>query len=165
MKRWGKSPPGPWKHGFYAVNSIREQRRGGTHRSARPFRGGGWILRVTAGLDRWLLKQNPAYRPGRKRHTLAGVPFHSVKKSAVILRLPGPMPSPLGKLAERQPGRMRFGMQSSPVPLCQVHTNFKISPSLISHLLVPSKRQLPSGGSLGGCAALGDPSAPFARSE
>ena len=23
VKRWGKSPPGPWKHGFYDVNSIR----------------------------------------------------------------------------------------------------------------------------------------------
>ena len=23
VKRWGKSPPGPWRHGFYAVNSIR----------------------------------------------------------------------------------------------------------------------------------------------
>ena len=30
MKRWGKSPPGPWYHGFSAVNSIPEQRRGGT---------------------------------------------------------------------------------------------------------------------------------------
>ena len=28
VKRWGKSPPGPWQHGFYAVNSIPEQRRG-----------------------------------------------------------------------------------------------------------------------------------------
>ena len=23
VKRWGKSPPGPWRHGFYDVNSIR----------------------------------------------------------------------------------------------------------------------------------------------
>ena len=23
VKRWGKGPPGPWKHGFYDVNSIR----------------------------------------------------------------------------------------------------------------------------------------------
>jgi len=25
--------------------------------------GGGWNLRAIAGLDRWLSKQNPAYRP------------------------------------------------------------------------------------------------------
>ena len=30
VKRWGKSPPGPWKHGFYDVNSIPKQHRGGT---------------------------------------------------------------------------------------------------------------------------------------
>ena len=30
---------------------------------ARPFRGGGLILRAIAGLDRWLSRQNPAYRP------------------------------------------------------------------------------------------------------
>ncbi len=32
-------------------------------RSARPFRGGGLTLRAIAGLDRWLSRQNPAYRP------------------------------------------------------------------------------------------------------
>ena len=31
VKRWGKSPPGPWKHGFYDVNSIPKQHRGGTY--------------------------------------------------------------------------------------------------------------------------------------
>ena len=30
VKRCGKSAPGPWQHGFYDVNSIPEQRRGGT---------------------------------------------------------------------------------------------------------------------------------------
>ena len=33
------------------------------HRFARPSRGGGLIPRATAGLDRWLSRQNPAYRP------------------------------------------------------------------------------------------------------
>ena len=46
-----------------------EQHRGGTLWSARPFRGGGWIPRAIAGLDRWLSKQNPAYRPGRTKST------------------------------------------------------------------------------------------------
>ena len=32
-------------------------------RFARPFRGGGLILPAMAGLDRWLSRQNPAYRP------------------------------------------------------------------------------------------------------
>ena len=60
----------------YAVNSIPEQRRGGTHRFARPFRGGGLIPRVTAGLDRWLLRQNPAYRPvSQKTHHFSSGAF------------------------------------------------------------------------------------------
>ena len=31
--------------------------------SARPFRGGGLILGAILRLDRWLSRQNPAYRP------------------------------------------------------------------------------------------------------
>ena len=30
---------------------------------ARPFRGGGWNPGAILGLDRWLSRQNPAYRP------------------------------------------------------------------------------------------------------
>ena len=39
-------------------------------RSARSSRGGGWNLRAIASLDRWLSRQNPAYRPASylKRH-------------------------------------------------------------------------------------------------
>ena len=29
VKRWGKSPPGLWKHRFYDVNSIRSNAVGG----------------------------------------------------------------------------------------------------------------------------------------
>ena len=42
-----------------------KQRRGEAYKLARLLRGGGWILRAIAGLDRWLSKQNPAYRPSR----------------------------------------------------------------------------------------------------
>ena len=39
------------------------------HRFARPSRGGGLIPRATAGLDRWLSRQNPAYRPALPKST------------------------------------------------------------------------------------------------
>ncbi len=42
-----------------------EQHRVRDYRLARPSPRGGWNLSATAGLDRWLLKQNPAYRPDR----------------------------------------------------------------------------------------------------
>ena len=38
-------------------------------RFARPFRGGGLILPAMAGLDRWLSRQNPAYRPVLQKST------------------------------------------------------------------------------------------------
>jgi len=48
-----------------------------SNRFARPLRGGGLILRAIAGLDRWLSRQNPAYRPAshyknRKHRLLSG---------------------------------------------------------------------------------------------
>ena len=39
------------------------------NRFARPSRGGGLIPRATAGLDRWLSRQNPAYRPALPKST------------------------------------------------------------------------------------------------
>ena len=47
------------------------------HRFARPSRGGGLIPRATAGLDRWLSRQNPAYRPACQKalHHTDGVLF------------------------------------------------------------------------------------------
>ena len=59
------------------------------HRFARPSRGGGLIPRATAGLDRWLSRQNPAYRPALPKaphHTdgvllalfIVQVPHHTV---------------------------------------------------------------------------------------
>ena len=35
-------------------------------RSARPFHGGGLTLRAIVRLDRWLSRQNPAYRPASR---------------------------------------------------------------------------------------------------
>ena len=37
--------------------------------SARPFRGGGLIPCASMGLDRWLSRQNPAYRPVSQKST------------------------------------------------------------------------------------------------
>ena len=48
-----------------------EQRRGEAYRLTRPLRGGGLILRVIAGLDRWLSRQNPAYRPASQQKSTA----------------------------------------------------------------------------------------------
>ena len=39
-------------------------------RPARPSRGGGLIPRATVGLDRWLSRQNPAYRPASQKAPL-----------------------------------------------------------------------------------------------
>jgi len=46
-----------------------EQRRGEAHKLARLLRGGGWNPGAIPGLDRWLSRQNPAYRPVLQKST------------------------------------------------------------------------------------------------
>ena len=62
VKRCGKSAPGLWRHRFYDVNSIRSNAVE-KHKVCPTASGGGWNPGAILGLDRWLSRQNPAYRP------------------------------------------------------------------------------------------------------
>ena len=93
------------------------------NRLARPFRGGGWILRVIAGLDRWLSKQNPAYRPDRN-------------KKAPLTRCFLIMPSPLGRVPHRG-GRGLF-FSSSVICLFLANATFPRGEGLLSTSVKPS---------------------------
>ena len=60
-----------------------EQHRVRDNRLARPSPRGGWNPGAIPGLDRWLSRQNPAYRPGRTKSTARWRCFQTVGKTVI----------------------------------------------------------------------------------
>ena len=67
VKRWGKSPPAAWQHAGSGKPAWCKAESGGAAKAATAGPAApraGRVTRVeTRGLDRWPLKQNPAYGP------------------------------------------------------------------------------------------------------
>ena len=84
VERRGKSSPATWEHRG-AVNSIRSNTVEETQGRPGCFRGGGLSAAATRRLDRWLSRQNPAYRTDhRARQTSLLVCRVSLSKKSPI---------------------------------------------------------------------------------